>query len=47
MQGALHTVTCKGIPDRETDGAGLCQAALQRIDATELKVSYERLMQLC
>jgi hypothetical protein len=47
MQGALHAVTCKGIPDGETDGEGLCQAVLQQIDASELKAFYERLIQLC
>jgi hypothetical protein len=47
MQGALHAVTRKGIPDRETDGASLYLAVLQRINASELKASHERLMQLC
>jgi hypothetical protein len=44
MQGALHAVTSKGIPDRETDGAGLRLTNLQGIKASELKVSYEGFM---
>jgi hypothetical protein len=35
MQGALYAVTRKGIPDRETDGASLCLAILQQINASE------------
>jgi hypothetical protein len=41
MQGALRAATYKGIPDRETDGASLRLAALQRINASELKASYD------
>jgi len=44
MQGALHGVTRKGI--QETDGASLCLVVLQRINASELKASHHRLMQL-
>lgn len=37
----------KGIPGRETDGASLRLAVLQRVNVSELKASYNRFMQLC
>jgi hypothetical protein len=45
MQGAMHAITSKGIPDWEIDGQAL--PILQQIKASELKASHERLMQLC
>jgi len=47
MQGTLHAVTSKGIPNWETNGAGLRLAVLQHVNVSELKASHERLMQLC
>jgi hypothetical protein len=44
MQRALHTITGKGIPDRETDGAGLRLTVLQRVNISELKASHKSLI---